>query len=372
MPVRAPGHGHSSHRACARPVSSPSVAEVDASARQPIRMHPVPCRARCGECVALRRRQRDAILARNHGDDNDQTGEVAGRGDRGGAGERARRARVGLAARTPAGALAHVRPARDDGAGNRRCRLGKLRRRRTARVRRGAGGGDGQARPGSPTRRQPLPCGKPDLSGPLCRRLEPLVHHGARWRACRRGGAPAWPDGYAVQRAPHRAALSGRRLRRGRDPAARAWHGAERPDGCPLGPMERSDAACRPRSAPARRTGGAVARDRVFQRRRAGDEVRARRDRRQGASAARSHRADLADDRGHEHGAFRRDRRVAGGVPVVREGRMAGHRAGVQSLQVQLVPGERRAPIVARGPHAAGANRAARAATAGSRSWRRY
>ena len=44
--------------------------------------------------------------------------------------------------------------------------------------------------------------------------------------ARRRGGAAARPDRFAVQPAPHRAAVSRRRLRRGRDPAAGARHGA--------------------------------------------------------------------------------------------------------------------------------------------------
>ena len=39
--------------------------------------------------------------------------------------------------------------------------------------------------------------------------------------------------------------------------------------------------------------------------------------------------------------------RLAGDLSGFREGGLARHRAGVQPFQVQLVPGERRAPVLA-------------------------
>ena len=77
------------------------------------------------------------------------------------------------------------------------------------------------------------------------------------------------------------------------------------------------------------------------------------------AGAARPHRAVRADDRHHQHGAICRRVRLAGADPGLRQGGMAGHRARVQPLQVQQLPGQRRAPVLAGGTAVAGADRPA-------------
>ena len=64
-----------------------------------------------------------------------------------------------------------------------------------------------------------------------------------------------------------------------------------------------------------------------------------------GAGAARPARADLADDRHHRVRALRRRRRLARLLPGLREGGLARRAARVQPVQVQLVPGQRRAPV---------------------------
>ena len=79
--------------------------------------------------------------------------------------------------------------------------------------------------------------------------------------------------------------------------------------------------------------------------------------------AAGSHRADLADDRDHQPRAVRRGVRLAGDVSGVRESGVARRGAGVQSVQVQLVSGQRRAAIVSAGARAAAADRSTTRAT---------
>ena len=120
------------------------------------------------------------------------------------------------------------------------------------------------------------------------------------------------------------------------------------PDRRRVGGLVGSDPPRRAGGAPPHRPVAAAAPGRVLQRRRARDAVRARRPRRrQALTPARSPRADLADDRHHRDGAVRRGVRLAGGLPAIREGGVAQRDAGVQSVQVQLVPDQRRAAVVA-------------------------
>ena len=72
----------------------------------------------------------------------------------------------------------------------------------------------------------------------------------------------------------------------------------------------------------------------------------ARSDRGSEASPGRPHRIDHADDRDHALCALCRSGRPARRAAAVREGGLAQRRAGVQSVQVQLVPGQRRPPVV--------------------------
>ena len=133
--------------------------------------------------------------------------------------------------------------------------------------------------PGRAGADQPLLRGQPGLSGALRPGLEPLVCDGTRRQAARGRGAAARADRLAVQPAAHREALPRPRLRRDRRPPAGARHRAGRPDQRALGRLDGGHAAGRARGAPAGARPGAVAPGRVFERRRAGDEVRARRDR---------------------------------------------------------------------------------------------
>ena len=90
----------------------------------------------------------------------------------------------------------------------------------------------------------------------------------------------------------------------------------------------------------------AAAPGRVLQRRRAGSEVRARRDRGPEAGACRPARALYADDRDHALCALRRTGRPARSAAAICQCRVAQQPAGIQPLQVQLVPGQRRAPVL--------------------------
>ena len=198
---------------------------------------------------------------------------------------------------------------------------------------------------------------QPDLPRPLRAGLEPLLRAGARGHAGRRGGAAARPDRFALQPAPRGAALRAGRLCGGGDPPARPRHRARGPEQGRVGAVDGGHAPGGARGAAPVAGADAAARHRLFQRRRAGHEVRARRARRQGAGAARPHRAVRADDRHHQHGALCRRVRLAGAVPGLRQGGVAGHRARVQPLQVQQLPGQRRAPVLAGGAAAAGADR---------------
>ena len=67
---------------------------------------------------------------------------------------------------------------------------------------------------------------------------------------------------------------------------------------------------------------------------------------------------------------FAGDLRLAGGVSRLREGGVARHRARVQPVQVQLVPGQRRAPVVAGGARRCSSRSPSTPAKAGSASWR--
>ena len=87
--------------------------------------------------------------------------------------------------------------------------------------------------------------GSPVYPGSLRTGLEPLVHHGTGRDACRRGGAPAWADRFALQPASHRAPLSSGRLCRGRDQTAGAWHRPNGLDGRRMGTMDGRDASGR-------------------------------------------------------------------------------------------------------------------------------
>ena len=68
---------------------------------------------------------------------------------------------------------------------------------------------------------------------------------------------------------------------------------------------------------------------------------------------------------------FRRDCRVAGAAARLRQGGVARHRARVQSVQVQFLSGQRRAPVVPPDGRPAGSRCARRAATACSIACRR-
>ena len=119
------------------------------------------------------------------------------------------------------------------------------------------------------------------------------------------------------------------------------------PDRRRMGGLGRRHAARGARGAPAHRPVQAAASRRLLQRRRAGDEVCARRD----WTIERLPRPDrlilISPMIGITQ--FARFAGLAGLpalLPGLRQGGVARHRAGVQPVQVQLVPGQRRAPVV--------------------------
>ena len=183
--------------------------------------------------------------------------------------------------------------------------------------------------------------------------------------AGRRGGVPAWADRLALQPAAHRAPLPRARLRRGRDPAARPRHRAGG-----LTDVEWEDwlAATRLAVREARRrigptrplhlvgfsNGGALAMKYAL-------------DALEDPQLTRPDRLVLISPM-IGITAFARFAGLAGlpaFLPALRQGRLARHPARVQPVQVQLVPDQRRAPVLAADPGAAGADRAPGARAAG-------
>ena len=132
----------------------------------------------------------------------------------------------------------------------------------------------------------------------------------------------------------HRSALAGSR------------HGASRADRRALGRLDGRDAPRHARRTPARPRAGAAAPGRLLERRRARDEVCAGRDRGPEAAARGPDHPVHADDRHHALRTLRRTGRPARRAAAVRERRVAERAARVQSIQVQLVPGQRCAPVV--------------------------
>ena len=155
------------------------------------------------------------------------------------------------------------------------------------------------------------------------------------------------------------AGLSRSRLCRDRDPDAGARHRAGRVDRYRMGGLDGGDAACRcakrvgasRRSAPLHlvgfSNGGALALKYALDA--IADPQLARPDRLV---------LDLADDRHHALCALRRAREPAGGAAGFRQGGLARHRARIQSVQIQLIPGQRRGSVVSADAGAAAANRA--------------
>ena len=115
---------------------------------------------------------------------------------------------------------------------------------------------------------------------------------------------------------------------------------------CRMGRLDGSDAACRAGSPPSRRTVGAAASGWILERRRACGQICTGLDCRPAAQSRRPRRLDFADDRHHALCAFRRAGRSACAVPCIRQSRLARRGAGIQSIQIQLVSGQRRRSIV--------------------------
>ena len=141
--------------------------------------------------------------------------------------------------------------------------------------------------------------------------------------------------------------LRGSRIRRRRNPPARPWHGARRASPRRAGRtgVPRRAWRCAKRAdspAPASplhivgySNGGALAMQYTLD---ALSESEAR------PAGARG--AVLADDRADALRALRGRGRLAGAAAAIFEVRLAGHRSRVQSLQVQLVSGQRGAPVL--------------------------
>ncbi len=158
-------------------------------------------------------------------------------------------ARIPGLPRSCAPALAHVRAG---GAGRgqpRRGGLEPLPGAGRADLRICASGGHRQARARGARPHQSLLRRQSCLPRAVRQQLEPLLRHGARWPAPRRGRAVARLDRLPLQPAPRGAAVPGPRLSRHRHPRARARHGARRPFRRALGGLDGGDAARRARSA---------------------------------------------------------------------------------------------------------------------------
>ena len=219
---------------------------------------------------------------------------------------------------------------------------------------------DRQAAAGAAHALEPLLRRQPIYPGRFRQGLEPLLHARPARPAHGRGGAAARPDRFSLQPAPCRRALPRARLRGGGDPACRAMAPCRPGSPTCVGGLVGRDAARRARGPPPRAgaaplhvvgfsNGGALATKYAL------DAIADDR-----AGAARPPDPDLADDRHHRACALRRRCRLAGDLSGLRQGRLARHRAGVQPVQVQLVPGQRRAPVVAADARPAGASRRAR------------
>ena len=269
---------------------------------------------------------------------------------------RARRRRLAAGA---AGALAHGGAGGARRRGPRPGRFRRLPRRRGRGLRDGAERGDGGAAAARPGPLRSLLGGEQRLSAEPLPRLQPDAGARAGGGGARGGGAAARADGFALQPAPHRAALPGARLRRDRDSPARPRHRAGRPHRGRMGGLARRDPARHARGAAPGGTVSARRRRRLLERRRAGARLRPRRDRRSGPRRAQAGGAVLADDRRHRVRPLRRARRVAGGAAGLRQRRLAERRAGVQPVQVQFLSGQRRAPVLSPDPGLAGAHRGA-------------
>ena len=200
--------------------------------------------------------------------------------------------------------------------------------------------------------------------------LEPLLHPGARRPAGGRGGAPARADRLALQPAPRRAsAIATAASSSVGHPPARPRHRAGRADRRRMGGLAGRDATGDAGGAPARSgpsvplhivgfsNGGALAMKYAL------DALEDPHLPRRGPAGA-----DLADDRHHQLRALRRAGRPAGDLSGLRQGRVAQRRAGVQSVQIQLLPGQRRAAILSPDRGAAGSRcrRHARGRAAGA------
>ena len=257
--------------------------------------------------------------------------------------------------------MAHLRAARHARRPDRQERLGGLAQGRRGGLPRRADRSHRQARRRSQGPGQPLLRRQSDLSRPFRAGLEPLLHPRARRAAGRRRRPAARAHRFALQPAPHRAPLSRRRLRRRGDPHAGARHRSRGPDRRRMGGLGCRHAACRARGRAPGGPGQAAAHRGLLQRRRAGDEVRPRCPRQQAARTARSPDPDFADDRHHELRALRRIRRAARAAARLRQGGVARHPARVQPVQVQLLPSQRRPPVIPPDGGAAGPHRAGRA-----------
>ena len=142
--------------------------------------------------------------------------------------------------------------------------------------------------PEAQTPGQPLLRGQSDPSRALRARLESLVHPRAPGRPGGRRRVPARAHRLALQRPPPRAPLSRRGLRRHRDPAAGPRHRAGRADGVEWDDWSAATRLAVREARRAHRADAAAAPRRLFERRRAGDEVRARRARGSDAAARRA------------------------------------------------------------------------------------
>jgi len=197
---------------------------------------------------------------------------------------------------------------------------------------------------------------QPGLSVALRAGLEPLVRDRARVGAQGRGGAAARAHRLALQPAPRRPPLRRARFRRHRAACSRSRNGPGGADRRALGRLDGGHPARRARGAPPGAGAGAAAPCRFLQRRCAGGEVLARRDRGSEARARRPAGAVHADDRHHALRALRRAGRPSGAAAAVCQCGLAEQPAGVQPVQVQLVPGQRGAPVLSPDRCAAGAD----------------
>ncbi len=189
--------------------------------------------------------------------------------------------------------------------------------------------------------------GQPGLPRALRTQLEPFVRPAARGPAQGRSGPAAWTLGLTLFAATRGADLRCSRLCRGRFEASRTRHGARGPGVGALARLAGRDPARGPRSAAtrgARASPSTSSATRMAARWPCSTRPMLRED--STLACSQPGGAVFTHDRPDALRALRRHCRLAGAAAAILEVGLAGDRSRIQSFQVQLVSGQRGAPVL--------------------------